>query len=552
MTSRLKHRVRRIAGALVVLAVFSGPAPAAAQHAVRRSTDGRPDATIDLRTREGVASVRGEWRYSDARIAEVDFNGPGPDRKPSGPLVRTYDHVLKAGMAGFDDSRWEAIDPASLESRRGTGRISFAWYRINVTIPHRVGTFDTTGSTAVFEIVVDDYAEIWVDGKLPRPLGQAGGALIKGFNAPNRVMLTRDARPGQTIQLAVFAANGPLSDPPPNFIWVRSASLDFYRTSVDANSAAARVLRVDPALDSIVPPNARIEKLAEGFLFTEGPVWVPDGYLLFSDPNANTIYRWSDDDGLSVFRAKSGYTGADIGEYKQPGSNGLAVDAEGRLTINEHGNRRVTRLERNGTLTVLADRVDGKRLNSPNDLVYASNGSLYFTDPPFGLPGVFDDARKELGFSGIYRWSAAADGSAAGRVQLLARELTGPNGLALSPDEKYLYVGNWDEKKKVVMRYEVTADGTLAQGTVFFDMTNAAGEDAIDGVKVDRAGNVFVSGPGGLWILSPDGKHLGTIDGPEHIHNFAWGDADGKTLYLTARSGLYRLRLGPGRSRTSP
>jgi len=533
------RQTRAARAALVVSALVASAGPSAAQHAVRRPIDGRPDATIDLRTREGAGIVKGQWRYSDARIAEVDFNGPGPDLKPSGRLVRTFDQALKAGAAGFDDSAWQAIDATALDVRRATGKLSFAWYRINITIPERVGAFSAAGSTAVFEIVVDDYAEVWVDGQLPRPLGQTGGSLIKGFNAPNRVVLTRDAKPGQKIQLAIFGANGPLSDPPSNFIWVRSAALDFYRPSTAATTAA-RLVKMDPAIDAIVPADAQIEKLADGFLFTEGPVWVPEGYLLFSDPNANTIYRWSDDDGLSVFRTKSGYTGVDIGEYKQPGSNGLAVDPEGRLTINEHGNRRVARLEKNGVLTVLADRFEGKRLNSPNDLVYASDGSLYFTDPPFGLPKVFDDPRKETPFSGVYRWSN-------GTLQLVSRDLTGPNGLALSPDEKYLYVGNWDEKKKVVMRYEVHADGTPSKGMVFFDMTSAPGEDAIDGVKVDRLGNVYVSGPGGLWILSPQGKHLGTIDGPEHVHNFAWGAADGKTLYLTASSGLYRMRLNvPG------
>ena len=529
------QRLRHTAAALVVAAVFNGPAPAARQHAVRRPIDGRPAATIDLRTGPGTALVRGQWRFSEAALAEVNDHGPGPDGKPTGPVVRTFDQAVKAGAAGFDDSRWQAIAPESLERRRGTGRISFAWYRINLTIPERVGSLLTAGATAVFEIVVDDYAEIWVDGELPRPLGQAGGHLVKGFNAPNRVVLTRDARPGQSFQIAVFAANGPLSDPPPNFIWVRSATLDFYKPEA-GNFTAARVVRKDPALDAIVPADARIEKLADGFLFTEGPVWIPDGYLLFSDPNANTIYRWSDADGLSVFRTKSGYTGVDIGEYKQPGSNGLALDPSGRLTINEHGNRRVARLEMNGALTVLADRFEGRRLNSPNDLVYAANGSLYFTDPPFGLPRVFDDSRKELAHSGVYRWYE-------GRVQLLVSDLTGPNGIALSPDQRYLYVGNWDERKKVVMRYSVEADGTLGRGVVFADLTGAPGEDAIDGVKVDRAGNVYVSGPGGLWIFSDAGTHLGTIDGPEHIHNFAWGDADGRTLYLTARSGLYRIRL---------
>jgi len=526
---------------ICVLAILAAGTSVRAQHAVRRSIDGPPAAVLDLRTNEGVRTVRGQWRYSDTRIVTADFRAPGPDLKPSGRPIKTYEYAPKAGAAHFDDSAWESVEPSALDARRGAGRLSFNWYRIGITIPERVGGFETAGSTVVFEIVIDDYAEVWVDGKLPKVLGQTGGTLIKGFNAPNRVVLTTSARPGQKIQLAIFGANGPLSDPPPNFIWVRSATLDFYKSGATSGAdVPLKITRIDPALDAIVPNDAKLEKLAEGFLFTEGPVWMPDGYLLFSDPNNNTIYRWSDDDGLSVFRPKSGYTGTDIGEYGQPGSNGLAIDSQGRLTIDEHGNRRVTRLERTGVLTVLADRYDGKRFNSPNDLVYKSDGSLYFTDPPFGLPKFFADPRKETPFSGIYRWQD-------GQVQLLGTDLNGPNGLAFSPDERYFYVGNWDEKKKVVVRYEVREDGTLANGTVFYDMTGAPGEDAIDGLKVDQQGNVYVSGPGGLWILSPTGKHLGTIIGPEHPHNFNWGGADGRTLYLTAQTGLYRIRLSiPG------
>jgi gluconolactonase len=502
----------------------------------------RPDAIVNLAADEGAALVRGQWRYRDARIVEVEHRSPGPDLRPSGPPNRTYDITPHAGAADFDDAGWEAIAPTGLEERRSSGRLSFGWYRINLTIPEKVGGFSTAGSTIVFEIVVDDYAEVWVDGSLPIALGQTGGQFVKGFNAPNRVVLTRDARPGQRIQVAVFGANGPLSNPPGNYVWVRSATLDFYKPGRIGRQAEtkAEVRRLDPALDAIVPARPTIEKLAGGFIFTEGPVWMPDGYLLFSDPNANTIYRWTPDGQVSVFRTKSGYAGVDVAEYGQPGSNGITLDLEGRVTINEHGNRRIVRIEKNGVVTVVADRYQGKRLNSPNDLVYRSDGALFFTDPPFGLPKAFDDARKELAFSGVYSLKD-------GRLTLAATDLTGPNGLAFSPDERYLYVANWDEKKKVVMRYRAHADGTLTNGEVFFDMTDAPGEDALDGIKVDVRGNLYVSGPGGLWILSAEGKHLGTIVGPEHPHNLAWGDADGRTLYLTAQTGLYRIRLSiPG------
>jgi gluconolactonase len=536
----------RFVNLIATISVFLGSASAGAQ-SIMDPPFGRPDAVIDLATRKGAELVKGQWRYSDTRIIEVDSRGVGPDLKPSGPPNKTYDYTPHAGTADFDDSKWEAIDPTTLDARRSTGKICFNWYRIALTVPEKIGSFDPTGSTVAFEIVIDDYSEIWVDGKLPRVLGQPGGPVIKGFNAPNRVVIGRDVKPGQRIQLAVFGANGPISYSPENFIWIKSATLDFYKAPKVGTEQKTEILRADPALDEIVTPGAKIEKLAGGFLFTEGPVWVPrtadsDGYLLFSDPNNNIIYRWTPDGQLSIYRTKSGYAGADIGEYGQPGSNGLTLDREGRLTINQHGYRRVVRLEKNGQLTVLADQFEGKRLNSPNDLVYKSDGALYFTDPPFGLPKFFDDPRKELPYSGVFRVSP--DGK---QVKLLTTELKGPNGLAFSPDEKYFYLDNWDEKKKIIMRYEVNSDGTLANGKVFFDMTSAAGEDSLDGLKIDQKGNLYVSGPGGLWIISPEGKHLGTIIGPEHPHNFAWGDDDGKSLYLCARTGLYRIRLNlPG------
>lgn len=524
---------------------------------------GQPEATINLATADGVKMVKGEWRYSDTKIIEIDFKGPGPDNQPTGAPVKTYDIVPHAGGANFDDSNWQMIDATTLTARRGTGRICFNWYRIKLTIPERIDNFDPTGATVIFETALDDYAEIWVDGEIARALGQMGGSVISGWNAANRLIVGRNVKPGQQIQLAIFGANGPLSNPPTNFIWMRYAKLEFYKNNVPAVPLAltpaevnVEITRLDPAMDAIVGPNPKIFKLAEGFQFTEGPVWVRDGqYLLFSDPNSNVIYKYAPNGNsagkLEVFRTPSGYSGADIAEYHQPGSNGLALDAQGRLTINEHGNHRVSRLEKDGRVTVLADSYKGKRLNSPNDLVYRSDGTLFFTDPPFGFPKLYKDPRKALPFSGVYAIYK-------GKLQLVSTDLSGPNGIALSPDEKFLYVGNWydatlytngraDEKKVVVMRYEVNADATLANGKIFFDMTGAKGEDAIDGIKVDQQGNLYVSGPGGLWVISAAGKHLGTINAPKHIHNMAWGDEDNKTLYLCARSGLYRMRLNiPG------
>ena len=466
----------------------------------------RPAAVLDLATRAGVEAVNGQWRYTEARIAD--------------------------GRAVAEDKAWRKITPESLEERRGPGQASFAWYELELTMPARAGAFETRGTTAVFEIVVDDYAEVWVNGHLPAVLGETGGPVIAGYNAPNRVVLSRAVTPGEKFKVGVFAINGPVSANPENRIWVRSATLDFY----SEYGGGEPVPFTHEGLDDVIGADATLERLANGFTFTEGPAWHPDGYLLFSDPNENRIYRWSENDGVSVHRTKSGYAGADIGEYSQPGSNGLALDAQGRLTIAEHGRRRIVRIEPKGQVTVLADRFEGKRLNSPNDLVYKSDGALYFTDPPFGLPKVFDDARKELPYSGVFRWKD-------GQVELMAKELTGPNGIAFSPDERFLYVTNWDEKRKVIRRYPVQDDGRLGEGEDFFSMQDAPEAEALDGLKVDEAGRLFASGPGGVWVISPAGELLGRLRGPELPANLAWGPGK-RSLYLTARTGLYRLRFG--------
>jgi gluconolactonase len=507
----------------------------------------RPDAIVDMRTRSGMEILSAQWRYKNAKVVERSFPSPGRDGKDSlpiyatGPKVLTNDLEPKAEKKEFNDSQWEKIDPETLEQRRGTGLLSFTWFRTKIRLPEKVGEFDITGATVIFEIVVDDYAEIFVDGQLIKNYGQSGGAVINGWNARNRVVLTTGARPGQEFQLAVLGMNGPFGDLPQNYIWIRSATLDFHRAFPVRNDWAnvGEIVRINPKLDDIIGREATIEKLAEGFSFVEGPVWHPQGFLIFSDPNTNVIYSYSPVNGnVEVFRTKSGYSGMDIGKYHQPGSNGLAFDAEGRLTICQHGERRVIRVEKKGPVTVLADRFDGKRLNSPNDLVYRSDGVLFFTDPPYGLPDNFKDRNKQTDFSGVY---AVIDN----QVKLLTTDLKGPNGITFSPDEQHLYVSNWDitdiHNTKVIMRYDVAENGNLSNGVIFFDMNNTDSDDALDGLKVDILGNVYCAGPDGIWIISPNGSYLGKIKTPEHAANLAWGE-DGSVLYITATSGIYRVR----------
>jgi gluconolactonase len=536
-----REAARRSAFALSLLALVGG---SIAPHAARASAaDVQPAAVIDLTSDAGASLVSGIWRYSDARIVDTAFRAPDATGQPTGAPVSTYDIAPQAGSVNFDDSTWPVVAPPSLDQRRGNGRVSFNWYRIKVTVPAHIGAFDPTGSTVWFETRLDDYAEVWIDGEIGRAYGQVGGSVVGGWNASNRLIAARNVKPGQTLQIAVFGMNGPISNAPTNYIYVREAKLEFVPgvpgpVAVTPHEVNVQVTRLDPAIDTIVPPNAKLFKLAEGFEFTEGPVWVRDGgYLLFSDPNHNTIYSYSENGSLTVFRDKSGYDAADIAEYGQPGSNGLTLDRQGRLTIDEHGRHRITRIERDGHVTVLADRYQGKRLNSPNDLVYRSDGSLYFTDPPFGLPKFYDDPRKELPWSGVFRWHD-------GRLQVISKDLKGPNGIAFSPDENYLYVGNWDPAAKTVTRFKVRRDGSVGAGETFIDLTREIpGEEALDGIKIDTQGNLYLSAPGGVWIFNSAGKHLGTIKAPKPVHNFAWGGADGRTLYLCARSALYRIPL---------
>ena len=309
-------------------------------------------------------------------------------------------------------------------------------------------------------------------------------------------------------------------------------------SAVEADHGAGSIQRMDPAFDEIVPSDYKIEKLQGGFRFTEGPVWVTENgpYLLFSDIPDNAIYQWTSDGKVAEF-VKPVFEGEPGEGESAAGSNGLTLDVEGRLVLCEHGARRISRIETNGTRTSLVDRYQDKRLNSPNDAAYRSDGWLYFTDPPYGLAKQDEDPVKELSFNGIYRLSPD------GELELLEKGLTRPNGLAFSPDEKILYVANSDPARKVWMAYEVKEDGTLGEGRLFFDATSETSEGVPDGLKVDQVGNLYCTGPGGVWVFSPEGKHLGTIRLEELPANVAWGDSDGRTLYMTARTGLYRIRL---------
>jgi gluconolactonase len=298
--------------------------------------------------------------------------------------------------------------------------------------------------------------------------------------------------------------------------------------------------RKDPRLDTLVPKDAVLEVLAEGFAWTEGPVWdKKNGRVLFSDIPANAINEWTTAGGIKLFLKPSGYSGSAPFTGREPGSNGLTYDALGRLVLCQHGNRQIARLEKDGTFKTLADRYQGKRLNSPNDLAYRSNGDLYFTDPAYGLPKTFDDPARELTFTGVYR--LAKDGS----VTLLVQDLKAPNGIAFSPDEKTLYVAQSHPEKAVVMAYDVQADGSVKNGRVFFDMTPWVGKDRPglpDGLKVDRAGNLFVTGPGGVHVLTAKAEHLGTMATGVPTANCAFGE-DGSTLFVTANTTLCRIRL---------
>lgn len=288
-------------------------------------------------------------------------------------------------------------------------------------------------------------------------------------------------------------------------------------------------------MSRIVARNTEIKKVAGGFKFTEGPVWHKDGYLLFSDIPSNKIYKYIPGKGVSTYIENSGFVGTDI-EKKGPGSNGLTFDKSGNLIICQHGARHVMKFDRAGNYTAIARQFGGKRLNSPNDVVVKSDGSIFFTDPPWGLEKLDDDPEKELSHQGVYRLKK-------GNLKLLDAELKRPNGIAFSHDEEYLYVTDTEGRQMLYYRYEVDENGDISNRTLFFDASGMNEPGSPDGIKVDKKGNCYFTGPGGVLVITPKGEHIGTIAPPEQPANIGWGGKDGKTLFMTCRTGLYSIQL---------
>lgn len=338
-------------------------------------------------------------------------------------------------------------------------------------------------------------------------------------------VIMKQSVPFLLLAVVAVACNAPASAPDaaPVFLEARSGAVE----------------QLDPALAALIDVNASLEVLADGFEWTEGPVWVAsEGHLLFSDIPRNTIHKWSEQDGLEVFLRPAGYN-RDDPQGKELGTNGLLLDAEGQLVMCNHGLRAITRLNPfDHTHTVLADKYQGRRLNSPNDAVFHSNGDLYFTDPSYGLEGINNSPHKELPYNGVYR----LDGN--GEVTLVTTQMTNPNGIGFSPDESILYVAQSDGNTPVLRSFEVEPDGGLSEGQLFYDASpqrDAGGKGLPDGMAVDQAGNVFATGPGGVLIINPEGKLLGIIRTGEATANCAFGD-DGSTLYITADMFLMRIK----------
>jgi len=476
----------------------------------------RPDAVVDLRTTHGAALVGGVWRYRDADLVAIDSPSVGPDLVPSGPPVRTLDVAPHAEGADHDDSGWEVLAPPAVEARRGRGRVCAAWYRIAVTLPERVGGFAVAGSTVVFEVVVDDYAEVWVDGRLPTAPGQVGGGVVGGFNVPNRVVVASDAVPGRRIVLAVFAMNGPVSASPRNALWIRSATLDLYRAGRArvARDVPAAVTRTGPAVDTLLPPGAVAEQVAEGFDAIAGLVVAPDGAVLVSAGGAHAVHRWTPDGQIGVARAKGG-------------AAGLALDAAGRLTVCEPDAGRVVRVEPHGNLTILASDLD-----APRHLAHGAGGVLW------------------IGGRGLHRVDAAAPAAAAAGAGTGADAPWQPVGpfaptvrvaaepgdvaaLAADPGGGALHAAEGDR----VLRFAVDGAGRLG------DPETAWREDGSVTALLAAGDAVAVGVPSGVRLRAPHGAELGAVRLPAPAVALARG---GGALFAATDTALYRIGPRPG------
>jgi gluconolactonase len=301
-------------------------------------------------------------------------------------------------------------------------------------------------------------------------------------------------------------------------------------------ATSGEVVRLDAGLDALIAPDARVERAATGFKFAESPLWRKAGYLWFSDLIGNVVYQLTPDGTVSEVLSPGGYDGDALPEGSYLGPNGMAAGPDSTLTLCQHGNRRIVSIAPDRKITVLVDRFEGKRLNSPNDVAYAPDGSLYFTDPPYGLPGREKDPARELAFNGVYRF-------AKGKLQLLLQDIPTPNGIAFSPDYRTLYVTSAAQGSRKWMRYDVQKEGTLGNGLVFVDASASTEPGTTDGLKVDAQGNLYATGPGGIWVMSADGRHLGTIKTPETPSSLAFGGADGRTLYITARTSVFQVQV---------
>jgi gluconolactonase len=447
---------------------------------------GEPIAVVDLMDADAAASVAVAWRFVDASIVEIDSNDPGPDLRPTGPPVRSHDVTPRPRAPGWDEAAWTPIEPSALGARRGHGHFALGWFRASLTLPSRIGTTDIAGTTVVFEIVADDYSEVWVDGHLSASPGDAGGGPVSGFNAPNRVVLTRDAEPGHTYDVAVLAMNAPLSVSPPNFLWVRSAVLDVY---------APR------------SPAAGLEAIATGFSGLRAMAWTDDG-LLFCDARANTIYRYDPaQERIGVWRSHSGSMAADIGASDEPGATGLAVDANERVLIVQPASARLVRIERTGAVTVLADALEGAPLSGLRTVAIDAPGMIWLTSS-----------------TGVLR----VDGE--GAVTMAAREAA-PSALAIDHDGGALFVATGAR----VVRRAIQDDG-LGSATTVIDL--GASSPTIRGLVVGRDGDLWLASAAGITHAAADGHVLTVVHIDEPATALAWGEG---TLFVAGETSLYRL-----------